>query len=320
MCPMGLIPKIFLYNEEEVPPEMRAQRTLNRNRIPEISDYLLSNIDSYILSALTASVDASVEFIANEATGDLGTLKIPMDAKIIINDGQHRRAAIEEAIKQSDDLSKENIPVLFFIDKGLKSSQQMFTDLNKFAIRPSRSLSTLYDHRDPGADLARYLAANCIAFKGLVEMEKSNISNRSTKLFTLSSIKNASKALLQKSTKGNISSDEKSLANRYWEIVGENIADWIKARAKLVSTAELRRDYIHAHGITLQALGIVGATLIEKHPSSWDKKLKNLKKIDWSRSNTTIWEGVALNKGKMSKTNFNINLTAEYILSVMEIK
>ena len=109
MCPMGLIPKDFLYNEEEVPPEMRAQRTLNKNRIPEISDYLLSNIDSYILSALTASVDASVEFIANEATGDLGTLKIPMDAKIIINDGQHRRAAIEEAIKQSDDLSKEKI-------------------------------------------------------------------------------------------------------------------------------------------------------------------------------------------------------------------
>ena len=71
---------------------------------------------------------------------------------------------------------------------------------------------------------------------------------------------------MQKSTKGNISSDEKSLANRYWEIAGENVADWIKARAKLVSTAELRRDYIHAHGITLQALGIVGATLIEKHP------------------------------------------------------
>ena len=33
MCPLKLIPKIFHYNEEDlVPPEMRAQRVLNKNR------------------------------------------------------------------------------------------------------------------------------------------------------------------------------------------------------------------------------------------------------------------------------------------------
>ena len=30
MCPMRLIPKLFVFNDEELPPELRAQRTLNK--------------------------------------------------------------------------------------------------------------------------------------------------------------------------------------------------------------------------------------------------------------------------------------------------
>jgi DNA sulfur modification protein DndB len=40
---MKLIPKIFLYNESELNPELRAQRTLNKPRIPEIAKYLIDN-------------------------------------------------------------------------------------------------------------------------------------------------------------------------------------------------------------------------------------------------------------------------------------
>ena len=35
MCPLRLIPRLFLFDEEELPPEMRAQRTLNKARVPE---------------------------------------------------------------------------------------------------------------------------------------------------------------------------------------------------------------------------------------------------------------------------------------------
>ena len=40
MCPLKLIPKIFLFDEDELKPELRAQRSLNRSRIPEISRYI----------------------------------------------------------------------------------------------------------------------------------------------------------------------------------------------------------------------------------------------------------------------------------------
>ena len=32
-CPMRIIPKIFSFDENDVPPELRAQRTLNKGRV-----------------------------------------------------------------------------------------------------------------------------------------------------------------------------------------------------------------------------------------------------------------------------------------------
>ena len=319
MCPLRIIPRLFVFDEEEVPPELRAQRTLNRARVPEIAQYLVGNPTSYVMSALTVSVNSQVKFtpVGTSTQASLGFMQIPMDAQILINDGQHRRAAIEEAIKESPELGQENVPVLFFIDEGLDRSQQMFADLNKYAVRPSYSLSTLYDHRDPGSDLARYLAAACPAFKGLVEMEKSTISNRSTKLFTLSGIKHASRALLKKSLREAVSDEEKMLAKEYWDAVAENIGDWARARAKQVSTAELRQDYVHAHGVVLHALGLAGAALLQQYPKNWRAQLKSLRKIDWSRANVVDWEGRALLHGRVSKASTNVHLTANFLKLVV---
>ena len=41
-----------------------------------------------------------------------------MDARMLINDGQHRRAAVEEAMKECPELRDEHVPVIFFIDQA----------------------------------------------------------------------------------------------------------------------------------------------------------------------------------------------------------
>ncbi|MFC3701103.1 DNA sulfur modification protein DndB [Reinekea marina] len=322
MCPMRLVPKIFEFDGEEVPPEMRAQRVLNKARIPEIADYLISNQSDYTLSAITASINEQVHFEPMADTGpavNMGMLTVSMSAQILINDGQHRRAAIEEAIKEAHELGHDNIPVLFFVDEGLQRAQQMFADLNKHAVRPNDSLSTLYDHRDPNSELARYIVEKVDCFNRLTEMEKSSLSNRSSKLFTLSSIKLASRSLLRKSAKDSFTQEEKDLAVEYWSEVCANIPDWAAALKKEVSTAELRKNYIHAHGVALQALGNAGADLISKRPKSWKPKIKNLKAIDWSRSNSEVWEGRALVYGKLSKARANVTLTANLIRQAFDL-
>src|SRR5579875_3018970 len=69
MCPLRLIPRLFVFDEEELVAELRAQRTLNKARVPEIARYIVDNPTGYVFSALTASVDAAVSFEA-ESDGD----------------------------------------------------------------------------------------------------------------------------------------------------------------------------------------------------------------------------------------------------------
>jgi DNA sulfur modification protein DndB len=316
MCPMRLLPSLFAFDDEEVPPEVRAQRVLNKARLPEIARYLINNPNEYIISAITASVDASVQFQPmSEMAGHeaVGTLSIPMGATLLINDGQHRRAAIEMAIREEPRLKDDAVPVLLFIDRGLARSQQMFADLNQHSIRPSDSLSTLYDQRDPSSELARLVALSVEGFIGMTEMEKTSISNRSTKLFTLSGIKSANRALLKKSRNQEISSEERAFAVEYWNNIVRLIPDWMRAKRREVSTSELRQNFIHSHGVALSALGLVGYQLVKENPTGWAEQLCGISCIDWSRSNTELWEGRALVLGKINKSTNNVALTANVI-------
>ena len=315
MCPVRLIPKIFVFDEEEVPPQLRAQRTLNKSRIPEIASYLIENDFDYTLSSLTASIDGKVDFQPLTDTGigqNIGTLSVPMDAQILINDGQHRRAAIEIAIKEKPELGYDSISIVFFIDEGLTRSQQMFADLNKHAVRPSASISTLYDRRDQMSALARQLIESVPVFTNMTEMEKSSISNRSSKLVTLSSVKNASKALLKKRRHDPVEDIDAERASEYWIEVAKNMPDWVNAKRKKVTTSELREQYIHAHGVFLQAMGIIGADLLKAYPGNWKDILANLRNVDWSRTNRE-WEGRAMVRGRISKARTNVTLTGNLI-------
>ena len=322
MCPLKLIPKIFLFDGGEIPPELRAQRTLNRARIPEIAQYLSNNPKDYVFSSITASIDGEVKFEPLEPSGPLsniGQLIVSMTAQFIINDGQHRRAGIEEALKERPELGDETISVVFFQDKGLKKIQQMFADLNKHAVRPTKSLGILYDLRDPLSELVRDLITSVPVFNGLTETEKTTISNRSIKLFTLSSLYQGTRALLNKSKKSRVSKEEAALAITYWIEVSQHMPEWQLAQQRKVSAAELRRDTIHAHGIALHALGIAGASLLATEPKRWKDRLKSLKKVDWKRSNTKLWEGRAMIGGRISKAHNNLVLTAATLKKVLDL-
>src|SRR5262249_15029007 len=142
------------------------------------------------------------------------------------------------------------------------------------------------------------------------ETEKTTISNRSIKLFTFSSIYQGTRALLNKPKAGLISPQEETLAIEFWTEISKHVREWQLARERKVSAAELRRDFIHAHGIALHALGIAGAALLATEPKRWKDRLKALTKIDWSRSNTKMWEGRAMIGGRVSKAHTNVLLTA----------
>ena len=320
MCPMKIIPKLFIFNEYDLPAEIRAQRTLRAARIPAITNYIINNPKDYLFSSLTASVDGKMRFSPSPSLGEdgkQGRLYISMNSKLLINDGQHRRKAIEEALKTMPELGNDSISVVFFADKGLKRSQQMFADLNKHAVKPTTSLGILYDHRDAYSMFIVKLANNIEIFRDRVELEKTTISNRSTKFLTLSGISEATKHLLSHNTKM-ISEEQERFVIEYWNEIARNIPEWNLLLEKKVSSGELRKNFVHAHSNLLGTLGIVGAVLLKKYPNEWKEKLKGLRELGWSRTDK-MWDGRLVMEGKMLKTKIGMELAANAILTSLGV-
>lgn len=292
MVPLKMIDRLFPNDEEYVLPEYRAQRKLNETRVPVISKYILDNRDSYVFSALAASIDGRFLFKPNKENKDTGVLEVSMDARFLINDGQHRKAAILEAIKEDERLGDETIPIVFFEDKGLARSQQIFTDLNKNAVKTSNSISELYDSRDMLAVITRNIINANDFLNTYTDKEKDILGKYSSNLFTLNTFYTANKYIFPVGAIQNQKNDEAFL-QRFWNSVVDNMVQWNELQAKELSKVDLRENYIATQGIVIQALGRVGRYFFEHPDSNVGEKLEGLRKISWKR-NAKLWQQRAI--------------------------
>lgn len=293
MVPLNCVPRLFTFSDENLPPEVRSQRILNKARIPEMCNYIVKNPTSYVFSALTASVDGELIFEPlNQDTPALGNVSIDISSKLLINDGQHRRAAIEAALKVNPDLKYEHISMVLYHDIGLKRSQQIFSDLNKHAIRPTKSLNILYDNRNDFSVLVKEVIDNIDGFSKLVDKEHTSIPNRSVALFTLSALFHGTKAFLNNSSL--IYEDQKSLAIRFWSQVFDNMIEWKEVETGKIKSSVIRRESLSPLSITIKSLGEVGNELVEIYPDNWQNRLKALQNINWSKTNSAWQNGIVV--------------------------
>jgi DNA sulfur modification protein DndB len=315
MVPFRSVGRLFCFNEEDLPPDLRAQRDLNKGRVPAIAQYISDNSREYILSALAASVDGSLRFepsSSDPAYRSVGTLVIEMTATILINDGQHRCAGIVEALRDRPHLGDETIAVTIFPDEGLERSQQMFVDLNQHSVKPARSLRLFYDSRDQGARLTRAVVRAIPLLRDLTDFTRSNLPAGSRKLFAFSNL-HAAVATLVTEAGLDATPEQAEVVIEFWNVVIANMPDWLAVARREVSPVDLRRDMIHAHGVALEAIGIAGARAINDDPVGWPETLIGLRDIDWSRANRALWEGRALVGGKINRSRTSVMLTAELI-------
>lgn len=307
MIPLGVLSKIFIEDSSDVLPEFRAQRKLNEQRIPEIRDYIINNRDSYVFSALAASVDGEVAFFPTSESGNIGELEVDMTATFLINDGQHRKAAIIEAIEFDESLKDETIALVLYRDKGLARSQQMFTDLNKHAVNTSKSLNTLYDSKDPMAVMTKQVVAQVPFLRKYTDKEKDNLANYAAKLFTLNVFYDVNKRIIKNPV--DIEEETRFLVD-FWTTIVANMRDWNDMDKGELSKKELREAYISLRGITLHAFGKLGAYFFSHPQYDIHKYLTGLSKIDWSRSNLECWENRAItDKGRINRNEKGIFLT-----------
>ncbi len=306
---MGLseVTRFFKFDNRELDPTMRAQRVLNATRIPEITEYILDNENGYIFSSITASYSCQVNFIPSTLDEQVGIIEMELEEmEFTINDGQHRCVAIANALKRKPELGKERISVLLFPTENLDRLQQMFSDLNRFVHKTSKSLNVLYDHRDPLSTLTMEVAHQVPVFQDMVDMEKMSMALRSTKLLTLSALYDANGELLGSPIEqpdSKLFKEKMERAIAYWIEISKVIPDWQKVKDGLLAAPALRQETISTHAIVLRALGGVGNTLILHYPNDWHKKLQGLSKIDWRKSVegrvNPLWDNVCIIAGSV---------------------
>ena len=294
IMPLSAVPKLFTFTEwGEFLPEDREQRVLNKKRVPDIARYVVENEEGWLFSSITACYKGDMTFKPSDMDENLGLLELNLtQATFVINDGQHRAAAIKLALEMNPSLGEETISILLFPYEGRGRAQQMFSDLNRFVKKTSKSLDILYDKRDLLSQVTLDVVECVSAFKGFVDKDHVSLPVSSKKLFSLAPLYDATKELLANQNTGEATRNElSSIAVGYWNVLSQSMDDWARVRGGELTARELRQQSIASHSVVLRALGAVGSNLMETDPDNWKRRLAGFKDVDWSKKNRE-WENI----------------------------
>lgn len=291
LMPMSAVPQFFKFTDwAGISPEDREQRVLVVKRVPDLAAYISDNDEDYIFSSITASYKSEPKFVPFAEGSAIGTLKLKLGDELIINDGQHRCAGIAQALKDGASIGDHAISVLLFPWENTDRVQQMFSDLNRFVVKTSKSLDILYDKRDEVAAATLAMLEQVPLFRELTEKEKVSLEAKSTKLFTLAALYDANTELLKAHSKSTIQ-ENADLLKEYWDMVASHMPDWQRVYTGAKKALELRQEKISSHSTVLRALGGLGGDLMKE--DDWRQRLGRLAHIDWSKQNAQ-WENICI--------------------------
>jgi len=180
----------FAAEAEVTDAEHRVQRSLDKRHAGDIVQYILDNPAEYLLGAMTYAIDTvdATDFIPAGPGSNIGTLVLPMDARLRCLDGQHRRAAIAEAVRQDEEIGDDFSAVVLYVEDDYMKRRQMFSDMNATPKVVSKALNITFDSRDPYALAAQHLADSHHLLKGVVETTKARINAADPNVFSLSGV------------------------------------------------------------------------------------------------------------------------------------
>jgi DNA sulfur modification protein DndB len=220
-------------------------------------------------------------------------------------DGQHRLKSIQLALRVRPELAREQIPVIFIPFRSPRRSQLLFSDLNRFAKSPSKSISLLFSHRDPVVTLAKTLMERVPFLTGRVEVETTSLSKHTPNVMTLSSLYEMTRALTNgRSLKDPLDPAEVDRQVAIWDGLVGRVEPWHKVVAKEEHPAFLRKEYLAMHGVCHQAIAIAVAPLLGD-TTDFDAPLRPLAEVDWRIANPE-WQGIAVQGRHISNTSTTI--------------
>jgi len=323
MCHLGFVAKNFNLPAKDTPEHKIIQRQMNPGRIPKIAEYLVQYHEDYVLPPIIVSIEGETHFTPISSENEnlqMGVLSIPESADFHINDGQHRCAAIREALEKRPEMKLETIGVVFYTDGGVKRSRQMFSDLNGHPVRTNTNINATFDNRQFMPGVTKETIEKAPALRERVERFASSCARGSPRLFTMSALVRAHTELLKSSNKEK-KDPERSVDTcvRFWNVLQENLPELEEVVTGESQAKDIKESYIYHNSIALQSLARLANELIEEDSATWEEQLSKVSKIDWNRNNPD-WEGRAMNGGRLSTGGKNPLLTKNYFKIKLGLK
>ena len=234
-----------------------SQREMAPRHASEIGEYINDNPEEYVLGSLTYAVDVTCAFTPSAIHPNVGTLLVPLDAKLRCLDGQHRRQGLKQALENDAALAEDSTAVLVYLEADSSKRRQMFSDMNATPKVVAKALNVSFDNRDPFARAAKILAETHPLLKGKTETAKSRVAAGSDNWFSLGAVFDALKRL-QVGANGRVRlvtqySDESILkrGQQFFDLLnqarpefellrGDLPADMLRNRSILLSSTTLR--------------------------------------------------------------------------------
>ena len=323
--PYSVVTRYLTTTDRNLPPRDRENRKPTPSRYKVIADYITKNQDTYRFSSITCTYGrdgtrAPVRWKSVEPTGDLafiGMLTLDQRDPLIIVDGQHRfegikKALEDKALDEDSSLAEDMISVVLFPYTDLKSSQQLFSDLNRTVKKTTKSLDILFDHRDAVNRVTQKLVEKVSVFIDRVNLEDAGIPAQSKDIFTLAGIYQAtepiidaiheagllSEELAQTDSQGNTIDNEDQYVDfltDIWEFIATQFPEWGKVANGDSDIRDIRSKYLHWNSGVISAIGELVAAAMREKGQEWQGSVKAaLSHADnrgWRRDESH-WQGI----------------------------
>ena len=303
----------------------RSQRPLDPKHADDITHYLKSNVDEYVVGALTFAMKTEGEFtpLPNQDSDgyELGILRFDLVQEFHSLDGQHRRQAIIKAMEEVDSIRDDSTAVIFYVEPDLKRRQQMFSDMNSTPRKVSKSLNIAYNNRDPFARAAKFLAENHPLLVGKVEKLQPRVRADSTDFFSLSSIQDAVKRVVTGSISKGVAVEDLAdgeinrRGGEFFDLLLKSRKEFSMAATNPKALQQYREQTILFSSTTLRVLaGAVGRanqyykaqTPIAIH----DKLVRALMEIDFSTNSEMFVKSGFIARGSSTPSARNQEIVA----------
>ena len=324
--------------------EQKYQRDLDLKRVrTDIAPYLAENEDRFfgaLIVAVQNSTNMEYEPVKEVARGtrvftgshnlaanNLGFLNLTGEEIFIPIDGQHRAKALDFAIRGRDEknneldfrgnanLGQEDVTLLlirFDTEPEKAKGRRIFSKVNRYAKRPSKSETLIIDDDDIAAVFARRMTEpEEELFSGdLVRLSGNTLPDRAGEFTTLPTLYEINRDILDR--KGHSYSqkerpkaeDEKLYWNEVeavWKTLIANITHFSSALKDTTKGGnrvrqDIRKQYLVGKPIGQRVLAGAFLELTEKGQLTGEHACERLNSIDWQITND-MWENILTRDG-----------------------